>query len=156
MDPNASIEQAAATELTATSRIAVRKELQKLPEYLGDGEYPVCMAKGALAGRFGLVVVTEKRMLFIDHARIDSKTRDFWFVDIGWVTSGITLMGYGALRVGPADGMSKVYRLKILPKERAKDIADAVAARISSNDAPEGADDFESDDESTDGAIDDQ
>lgn len=112
-------------QLTAAGRIAVRKELARLPELLNADEPVVEMARGALRGRFGLVAVTDRRLIFVDHALIDSRTTA---VDLSSVTDlhcGVTPMGYGEVRISVTDG---TRRFKILPKGRVEELATAISS----------------------------
>lgn len=140
-----SVEAAASAYLTATGRIAVRRELSSLARKLEPGEAPITVSRGALLGRFGLVAVTDKRLIFIDKARLDSKSRSIPMHEINWVSSGITPIGYGMLKIGPHHPDANVIKIKVIPKERAGDIASAIERFIDPIEVPEDAQSFEDD-----------
>ncbi|RIK09947.1 MAG: hypothetical protein DCC49_05000 [Acidobacteria bacterium] len=148
-NPSASVEEAAGAYLTATGRIAVRRELSSLVGELEPGEAPITVSRGALLGRFGLIAVTDQRLIFIDKARLDSKSRSIPMREIGWVTSGVTPLGYGMLKVGPHRSDGKVLKIKVIPKERAGDIASAIEPFIDPIEAPAGEEFFEDDPDAT-------
>lgn len=144
-DPSASVEQAASASLTATGRIAVRRELTNLAGELEPGEAPITVSRGALAGRFGLIAVTDQRLIFLDKARLDSKSRSVPMREIGWVTSGTTPLGYGMLKVGPHRSDGKLLKFKVIPKDRASELAAAIEPFIDAVELPVGAENFEDD-----------
>lgn len=144
-NPSASVEATASAYLTATGRIAVRRELSSLAGELEPGEAPITVSRGALSGRFGLIAVTDKRVIFLDKARLDSKSRSIPMREIGWVASGVTPLGYGMLKIGPHRSDGKVLKIKVIPKERAGDIASAIEPFIDPIEIPEDAEFFEDD-----------
>lgn len=146
-NPSASVEETAGAYLTATGRIAVRRELTSLVDELEPGEAPITVSRGALSGRFGLIAVTDQRLIFLDKARLDSKSRSIPMREIGWVTSGVTPLGYGMLKIGPHRSDGKVLKIKVIPKERAGDLASAIEPFIDPLEIPADAEFFEDDPE---------
>lgn len=144
-NPSASVEATAGAYLNATGRIAVRRELSSLAGELETGEAPITVSRGALSGRFGLIAVTDQRLIFLDKARLDSKSQSIPMREIGWVTSGVTPLGYGMLKIGPHRSDGKVIKIKVIPKERAGDIASAIEPFIDPIEAPVDAEFFEDD-----------
>lgn len=142
-DPGASVEEAASTYLTTTAKIAVRRELASLTGALEPEEAPVIVSRAALYGRFGLIAVTDKRVVFLDKARLDSKSRSILMRDIGWVNSGTTPLGYGMLKIGPRRSDGKVLKFKVIPKSRAPDLQAAIEPFIDPIDPPPDAEAFE-------------
>jgi hypothetical protein len=135
-DAEKSVEELSRSELSAPARLAVRKELARLKTLLSEDEEVLCLARGAYRGRFGLIAVSRKRLLFVDRARIHSQTASFGLARVVKVERGVTLMGYGRLVVyistedmAPASPLSKpptVLKFKVLPKDHTEHLANAI------------------------------
>lgn len=120
------IDQLAKAKLS--HRIGVRKELKNLPSILQDGEPVLNLASGEYDGRQGLVVATDRRVLFYEKGLGRSRQEDFAFSKISSVQSE-TGMVNGKLIIF-ASGNKAVIE-KVYPKERATEFGDFLRARIS-------------------------
>ncbi len=135
-DASKSVEEVSLSDLSAPARLAVRKELRRLEALLDPDEVVVAMARGAYRGRFGVVAVTRKRVIFVDRAKIHSQTASFSLGRLYKVDTGTTPMGYGRLELymrtddlpqGVSDVPSRL-RFKVVPKSKAEEIAQVLSA----------------------------
>lgn len=119
------IEQLAATKLNM--KLGVRKELKKLTDKLAEDEEVVNLARGQYDNKTGLVVVTDRRVLFTEQGMMRSRLEDFPY---DRVTSVQTESGmvYGKLTIFSSGNKTVIER--IAPKERATEIGDYVRTRI--------------------------
>lgn len=62
--PSADWSAWAAAQVGSTARLD--SALDALPAVLGEGEEPLCAASGFLVGHTGLVVATDRRLIFLD------------------------------------------------------------------------------------------
>jgi hypothetical protein len=58
-------------------KMLVRKELTKLPSMLHEHEQVVNLVQGRYEGNEGLIVATDRRVLFIDEGLVRSHREDF-------------------------------------------------------------------------------
>jgi hypothetical protein len=132
-----SIEEVSQSDLTPPGRLAVRKELRRLESLLDPDEEVVSMARGAYKGRFGLVAVTRKRVIFVDRAKIQSQTASFSVNRIRKIETGTTPMGYGRIELflasddlpsSEGDVPSRL-RFKIVPKSKTEDLAESLSVQ---------------------------
>lgn len=124
-----SIEEVSRSDLSAPARLAVRKELQRLEALIDPKEVVVSLARGAYKGRFGLVAVTGKRVIFVDRAKIHSLTASFSLRRVQKIETGTTPLGYGRIELyleseGP---VPERLRFKIVPKAKTDDLARAIS-----------------------------
>ena len=59
------------------STFGAKREIRKLPEYLWQGETVQHMASGTYGNGTGLIVLTDRRLLFVMDGWTQSKTEDF-------------------------------------------------------------------------------
>ncbi len=65
----------------------VRRELKKLPELLGENEDVVNLARGEYDGKEGLIVTTDRRIMFVEQGMIRSNLEDFPYDKVASVKS---------------------------------------------------------------------
>lgn len=119
------IEQLAKEKLA--HRMGVKKELRNLPKALHDGEDVVNLARGKYDGKQGLVVVSDRRIIFLSEGIGRHKLEDFPYDKISSVQSekGIVNGGLKIFASGNTAVIDDVY-----PKERAVEIGDYVRMRL--------------------------
>jgi zinc protease len=118
-----SVEDTAAEKLTR--RWAVSEELGELPGRLEPGEQIVTLAEAAKGMRTGLLVVTDRRVIF--HARI---WRDTWLeFPLDTIDSVEGKPGLMDSTVTIGCGAETVTFSGVTPKERAEEIANEIASR---------------------------
>lgn len=138
-DVSKSSQEVSRSDLSAPARLAVRKELSRLESLLDSNEEVVSMARGSYKGRFGLVAVTRKRVIFVDRARINSQTVSFSLGRVRSVEVGTTPMGYGSIELylasddlpsgGGEDDVPSRLRFKVVPKSSTDKLARSLASR---------------------------
>ncbi len=105
----------------------VRKELRKLPEMLYEDEEVMNLTQGQYEGNQGLVVVTDRRVMFVDEGMIRSHREDFPYERISSVQCKKSLMS-GTLTIF-ASGNKAVIK-NVVPKDQAESIAEVIRSRI--------------------------
>jgi hypothetical protein len=107
------------------------KEIKRLPEYLWEGETVQMMVTGAYGKGVGLLVYTDRRLLFVQHGIMSQTSEDFpldklssvqW--SAGMVQGTITIFASGAKA-----------EVKNVNKIDGKAIVDAVRGRLQGNGA---------------------
>ncbi len=106
----------------------VRRELKKLPELLGESEDVVNLARGEYDGKEGLIVTTDRRIMFVEQGMIRSNLEDFPYDKVASVKSE-TGMRSGKLTIFTSGNKAELK--DIHPKARVTEIGDYVRARIS-------------------------
>jgi len=109
--------------------LVIRRELAKLPALLGDDEDVLNLARGKCDGMEGLVVVTDRRILFVGEAMMRSHLEDFSYEKVSSVK---TETGLGCGKITVYAGGSAAELENIRPKRRTAEIGEYVRARIGS------------------------
>jgi Bacterial PH domain/Short C-terminal domain len=108
-------------------KLGVKRELKGLVELLAEDEEVLNLARGEYDDRQGLVVLTDRRVLFTERGMMRSRLEDFPYDRISSVQTS-TGMVHGTLKLfvsGNAAEIKDVY-----PKERAPEIGDYIRSRI--------------------------
>jgi hypothetical protein len=108
-------------------QMGVKKELRNLLGLLYEQELVVNLARGSYDGKQGLVVVTDRRVLFLSEGIGRHKLEDFPYDKVNSVQSekGMVNGGLKIFASGNAAVIENVY-----PKERAPEIGDYVRSRL--------------------------
>ncbi len=114
-------------------KMGVRRELKHLPDILAEQEQVLNMAAGQYDGRQGLLVVTERRMVFFAKSLARSRQEDFLYSKVTSIQTSTSMMS-GSLVVFVSGNKAVINQ--VLPKERVGEIGEYVRARIS--DSPPG------------------
>jgi hypothetical protein len=103
------------------------REVKKLVEHLWEGEYVEAMTKGAYGRGTGLVVLTDRRLLFIFEGLMGSSSEDFPLDRISSVqwSSGVVL---GKIIVFASGNKAEI---KNVNKDDGKEITDRIRHRLS-------------------------
>lgn len=116
---------AAAEKLS--SSFGAKREIQKLPEVLWEGETVEMLATGVYGKGNGLLAMTNQRLVFYFHGVMSQKVEDFPYSRISSVQwSGGMLMG--TLTVFSSGNKAEI---KQVPKDQGKALADLLRQRIS-------------------------
>ncbi len=126
MENEQSLEQLAGEKLSMG--FMVRRELKKLPELPGENEDVVNLARGEYDGKEGLIVTTDRRIMFVEQGVIRSNLEDFPYDKVTSVKSE-TGMRSGKLTIFTSGNKAELK--DIHPKARVTEIGDYVRARIS-------------------------
>lgn len=115
-------------------KIGAGREIKRLEGYLWEGEAVERMTTGAYGPGLGLVVLTDRRLLFVMDGMVNKKTDDFPLDKIssvqwgsGFTTGSITIFASG-----------NKAEIKNVNKDDGKAIVDLLRHRLS-NPAPPGA-----------------
>jgi len=115
-----------------SSSFGAKREIQKLPEVLWEGETVQILATGIYGKGNGLLAMTNQRLVFYFHGVMSQKVEDFPYTKISSVQwSGGMLMG--TLTVFTSGNKAEI---KQVPKDQGKALADALRQRISEGPAP--------------------
>jgi len=128
------VEQAVAAKLDPGTRWLLRREIEQLPRLLPAGEEIELLAQGRLDEGTGLVVITGRRLMFLEQGVSHRRVVDFPYLqvesiqaDVSVVSSDLTLRGFDAEETT----IGRVY-----PKARTMEIADYVRVRTSAPGEP--------------------
>jgi hypothetical protein len=113
------------------AKLGSGREIRKLVSYLWDDETVNLMTKGTYGEGTGLLVLTDRRLLFLKEGVFSKKTEDFPIEKISSVqwSSGII---YGTLTVFASGNKAEI---KNVYKEDGKHIVDVLRGRLSSKTA---------------------
>lgn len=110
-----------------TTKFGGKRELRKLQDHVWPGENVERMATGSYGGGLGLLVMTDKRLIFLKEGMISSTLEDFPFdkiTSIQWSTG----MLMGKIQIFLSGNKGEITNVD---KTDGKAIAEAVRARIS-------------------------
>src|SRR5262249_40882505 len=125
-----SIAALAQEKLGAAGRVFVRREIRKLDGKLAESERVLNLARGLYLKKDGLIVLTDRRVLFVEEGMVRSRLEDFPYDKITSVRTG-TKMVHGEVTIFVAG--NNVAFSGIRPKERAVEIGEYVRHRISAH-----------------------
>ncbi len=132
-DPAGQIEDLAHKKLN--NRLGLKKELRTLPSHLADQEQVLNLSSGMYDGANGLVVLTDRRVIFLSAGALKSRFEDFPYAKVSSVQHSAGMM-FGELVIFASGNKAE---LKQMLKERAKEIADYIRERISDAAPPAAA-----------------
>lgn len=119
------IEKLASDKLS--TKMGVRKELKRLPHHLHDGENVLNLSDGMYDGDRGLVVLTDRRVLFTAEGMGKTKLEDFPYSKISSVQTSTGMM-FGEITIYVSGTKAQITNLL---KARAPEIGDYIRSRIS-------------------------
>lgn len=108
-------------------KMMVRKELKKLPSMLHEQEQVLNLVQGRYEGNEGLIVATDRRVLFIDEGLVRSHREDFTYERISSIQCS-TGMLYGKLTIFASGNKAELDN--ILPKQQANALADHIRGNL--------------------------
>ncbi|MGC9538518.1 PH domain-containing protein [Streptomyces sp. UG1] len=115
-----------------SSSFGAKREIQKLPEVLWEGETVEMLATGVYGKGNGLLAMTNQRLVFYFHGVMSQKVEDFPYNRISSVQwSGGMLMG--TLTVFASGNKAEI---KQVPKDQGKTLADLLRQKIVVGGAP--------------------
>lgn len=115
----------------AKSRMRVKlgagREIKRLPEHLWEGETVERMTTGTYGNGTGLIVLTDRRLLFLRDGVMSQRSEDFPLEKVSSVqwASGLLM---GAITIFASGNKSEI---KNVGKDDGKEIVDIVRARLS-------------------------
>ena len=108
-------------------KLGVRKELRKLTDLLGENEDVLNLARGQYDGKTGLVVVTDRRVLFTEQGLMRARLEDFPYDKISSVQTSSGMVG-GSITIYASGNKAEIK--DIYPKQRSGEIGDYIRQRI--------------------------
>lgn len=124
-DPRQQINEVAKRSMA--SRLGVRRELRKLPELLQHGEQVLTMASGIYAKVAGLLVATDRRVMFLGVGMARSTIEDFPYERISSVQHEVYVLS-GNITIFASGNRAEI--VNVLPRQRAREVADEVRRRL--------------------------
>jgi hypothetical protein len=125
------VETESALEALARDKLAyqmgVKKELRSLPGLLHESEAVVNLARGKYDHKQGLVVVTDRRVLFLSEGIARHKLEDVPYDKVSSVQSEKGVV-HGGLKIFASGNRALIE--DVYPKERAPEIGDYVRSRL--------------------------
>jgi hypothetical protein len=124
---------------TAKNKMRVKlgggREIKRLLDHLWEGETVERMTTGAYGNGTGLIVLTDRRLLFVQDGVMSKKSEDFPIDKVSSVqwSSGLIL---GAITIFASGNKTEI---KNVNKDDGKEIVDAVRARLSTSTAKPSA-----------------
>ncbi len=124
---------------TAKNKMRVKlgggREIKRLTEHLWEGETVERMTTGAYGNGTGLIVLTDRRLLFVQDGVMSKKSEDFPIDKVSSVqwSSGLML---GAIIIFASGNKTEI---KNVNKDDGKEIVDVVRARLSTSAAEPSA-----------------
>jgi hypothetical protein len=118
-------------------------EVKELAKILWTDEQPMKMARGTYHGGNGIMVATDRRLIFIDKGIVGLKTEDFAYDKISSIQMK-TGMVFGEIEIDAAGNRSKIQNMdKTVARELADWIRNRIQTRATSPSAPASADPIE-------------
>ncbi|WP_200302248.1 PH domain-containing protein [Streptomyces adelaidensis] len=114
----------AAAKLQST--LGAKREIQRLPEVLWEGETVEMLATGVYGKGNGLVAMTSQRLIFLKHGVMSQQVEDFPYGRISSVQWSGGMIS-GTLIVFASGNKAEI---KQMPKDAGKALADALRARL--------------------------
>jgi hypothetical protein len=108
-------------------KMGVKRELKGLGDLLSENEEVLNLARGVYDGRQGLVVLTDRRVLFTERGMTRSRLEDFPYDRISSVQTS-TQMVSGKLKIFVSGNAAEIDN--VVPKQRAPEIGDYIRSRI--------------------------
>jgi hypothetical protein len=127
------VAHAVAAKLDAGTRWLLRREVGNLAHLLPAGEEIVHLAQGRHEEATGLIVATDRRLLFIEQGISHQRVEDYPYAEIRSVQVDVSVVS-SELTLSAFDGESTIGR--VYPKDRTLEIADYVRTRTSLPDEP--------------------
>jgi len=118
--------EAALKKLSGVQKFLGRREIKELPKLLWQDELPEKVTQGLYEGGNGLLVATNKRLIFIDKGLISLRVEDFPYDKITSIQYSAGLL-MGEITIF-ASGNKAV--IKQVPKDQVRDFAEWLRARI--------------------------
>lgn len=109
-------------------RMGVRRELKSLRSILNENERVLSLAAGHYEDHQGLIVMTERRLIFYEKGMARSRQEYSPYSKVSSIQTK-TGMAYGGLTIYVSG--NKAHLSHVLPKERVGEIGEYVRSRIS-------------------------
>ncbi len=111
--------------LDGTSRVLGRKEIKQLPNILWEDERVERIVQGSYNDGLGVLVATNKRLVFVDKGIVGLRVEDFPYDRISSIEYSTGLLG-GKLTFFASGNRAEI---KYVPKDQCRNFAEYVRAR---------------------------
>lgn len=122
----------AAAKSSMRVKLGGGREIKRLPEHLWEGETVERMTTGAYGNGTGLIVLTDRRLLFVQDGMMSKRSEDFPLDKVSSVQWGSGLL-LGAVTIFASGNKTEI---KNVNKDDGKEIVDLVRARLSAPKPP--------------------
>jgi len=127
-DSEARVAQAVASKVDSGTQWLLRREIAMLPRLLPAGEEIVHMAQGRHDGGIGLIVVTDRRLMFVEQGVAHQRVEDLPYETVSSIQAEVSVVE-SALTIS---GVEKEVTInQVYPKSHTMKIADYVRKRTS-------------------------
>jgi len=120
--------QQAISKLSGTEKFFGRREIKELPKILWEDELPERVVQGLYNNSNGILVATNKRLIFIDKGIFSLKVEDFPYDKMSSIQYRVGLL-WGEIIIFTSGNKAEI---KQVLKGSVRDFADYVRARITS------------------------
>lgn len=117
--------QAQIEHLDGTSKVLGRKEIRELPSVLWEDEHIEQIVQGMYKDNLGVLVATNKRLVFVDKGFVRMRVEDFPYDRISSVEYRTGILG-GTITIYASGNKSEI---KHVAKDQCQDFAGYVRAR---------------------------
>lgn len=124
--PDANTVESAIKNLTGAEKFLGRREIKELPKILWEDELPEKIIQGLYNNGNGILVATNKRLIFIDKGMFSLKVEDFPYDKITSIQYSTGMM-FGGMDIFCSGNKAEIKRVA---KDQVKSFADYVRARI--------------------------
>ena len=116
----------ALNKITGIGQFLTRREIKELPSVLWDGELPLHVIDGRYNNGNGILVATDRRLVFVDKGIFSLKVEDFPYDRIASIEAK-TGMLMGQLTIYASGNKEEIHQV---PKHRVHPLADWIRAKI--------------------------
>lgn len=116
----------ALNKISGAGKFLTKREIKELPSVLWDGELPMHLVDGRYNKGYGILVATDRRLVFMDKGLFSLKVEDFPYDRILSVEAK-TGMVMGQLTIHTAAGKEEIQQVT---KERVHPLAEWIRANI--------------------------
>ena len=126
--------RAVADKLDPGTRWLLRREIERLPYLIPDGERIELLAQGRLDDGTGMIVVTDRRLMFLEQGVSHRRVVDLPYLQVESVQADVSVIA-SELTVSGFDGQETTIG-RVYPKASTMEIADFVRVRTSAPGEP--------------------
>lgn len=116
--------------LDGASKFLGRKEIKELPNILWQDELVEKIVQGRYNSNFGVLVATNKRLIFVDKKLIGVRVEDFPYDKLTSIQYETGIV-FGKISIFTSGNRANIE--KIAPKDQVRNFAEYVRARITSH-----------------------
>jgi hypothetical protein len=115
--------------LDGASKFLGRREIKELPKILWEDEKVESIVQGKYNNNLGILIATNKRLVFVDKKLIGVRVEDFPYDKLTSIQYETGLV-YGKISIFTSGNRANIE--KVSPKNQVRDFAEYIRARITS------------------------